>query len=138
MKLKATTHIPCDTETASWDKLSDGALAQMEKKLNDEEKDKLIVEAMGECWHEFARNKTLNTHFFCIKCCIETNNYHLNKHLATPEGFFWIWPRLKKQPWYVAFREKERYTDDLIDPPSLRDRLFNWLEANPEKWHGKN
>ena len=49
IKIKAAENIPCDTETAQWDKLSDEALANMEKKMIDQEKDHTKEIECPEC-----------------------------------------------------------------------------------------
>lgn len=121
IKIKAA-ELPCDTETAQWDKLSDEALANMEKKLTDEQKDRLIVEALGESMAVW---------------------FQLGNNLATPEGFFWIWPRLKKdkklfrefiQNYLVSQHEWDEPNPwflplELVDYIRFRDALAEFLEG---------
>lgn len=64
--------------------------------MTDEEKDKLIIEALGGCWHEWEGSWTYDAYLECKKCkevypTVPPRPKILN--LATPEGFFWWWPR---------------------------------------------
>jgi len=79
MEIKAAENIPCDTEIAQRDKLSDEALVNMEKKLSNREKHRIIVEALGECSHDPILD------------------------VESAKDFFWIWSRLKSRGLLKAF-----------------------------------
>ncbi len=115
--------------------------------MASEQKDKLIVEALGECWHEWSGPASDSC--ICEKCGVKFFDIDLDDpsycSLAIPDGFFWIWERAQKMEWWNIFFEHifwktfeldDPYTwfVDFVNPPRFRDTLSNWLEANPEKW----
>ena len=84
-------------------------ISEVDKMPTDQEKDKLIVEALGECWHDAFR---------------------LSIPLATPSGFFWWWERAKKMEWWDDFIRNFTYHDYLINLVDLtrgRDDLYKFL-----------
>ena len=104
------------------------------------QKDRLIVEALGECWHEYD-----GTSARCKHCGSLVYIPHDRPNLATPEGFFWILERAQKKEWWPIFKawfwghDGVRHLpmmipEEFIDPIRGRDALSDWLEANPEKW----
>jgi len=72
------------------------------------ERNKVLAEAMGECWHSFEGSITGRE---CIKCGaefwaneIETANKKHN--FSTPDGFFKLWEWSQKQEWWVHWGTK--------------------------------
>jgi len=137
IKIKAAEHIPCNTESLAWDKLSDEALVSMERKLTAQEKDKLIVEALGECWHDTKKpidwHPNFGTQYKCSKCGIEIWARYINPSLDTWEGFGWIWERAQKMEWWDRFMWEEsldhfRTWKYLVSPTRFRDALVEFLE----------
>jgi hypothetical protein len=110
--------------------------------MTDQEKDKLIMEALEECFHEYDWDRLRVGGAVCIKC----GHVGLRVILATPEGFFWTWPRLRKDkklfkefiqdyltsecewhepdPWFLPF--------ELVDFTHFRDTLAEFLEGRRE------
>jgi len=108
--------------------------------MTDEQKDKLIVEALGECWHEYD-----GTSVWCKHCGSLIYGPHDRPNLATPEGFFWIWERAQKKEWWPIFKawfwghDGVRHLpmmipEEFIDPIRGRDALAEWLRNNEDKW----
>ena len=122
--------------------------------MNDQEKDRLIVLALGECWHEWEKDgpntdPEIASIKICIKCS-KDNRYHRIPPLATPEGFFWWWERVQKQKWYDVFIQwAKKHLRNQHGPPVLwwekffhevrgRDVLAEWLDSNRDKWEGED
>ena len=117
--------------------------------MTDQKKDKLIVEALGGCWHNW-------TYFSATALCADESDYQCSKcgqwkseqefkSLATPEGFFWIWERAQKKEWWPIFKawfwghDGVRHLpmmipEEFIDPIRGRDALAEWLRNNEDKW----
>lgn len=119
------------------------------------ERDKLIVEALGGCFHtwkigeEIDRNTVI---YKCMKCKKEIpqnrwlvppfDGFHLD--FTTWDGFGWIWERVQKMKWFKDFwtwlniedkiTSKILFVPMYIHPTRFRDALADWLKANPEKW----
>ena len=119
--------------------------------MTDEQKDRLIVEALGGEWHDYklSNGKGLST-CSCGNKGMAVWDYcvHANPNLATPEGFFWWWERVQKMKWWDCFLdwinlqyakgylgpEFNRCLEFMIHPIRGRDALAEWLVNNPEKW----
>jgi hypothetical protein len=75
--------------------------------MTDQEKDKVIVLALGECWHDerdpIYHSTQMGTSFRCTKCGLEFWARYNHPSLATPEGFFWWFPRLLKKDYAREF-----------------------------------
>jgi len=111
--------------------------------MTDQKKDRLIVEALGECWHEWGNPSMHDPEMLqtrICKICGKNNENDWIPKLATPEGFFWIWPRMQKMLWGAEFLEwwwmgsesvpKAFYLIAFnINPPRLRDSLAEFLEG---------
>jgi len=108
--------------------------------MTDINKDRLIVEALGECWHEWEW-KYGNP--LCLKCGSETG---IDIALATWQGFGWWWERFLKKKWakecihdYLVSKHEWDEPDPWFVPFDFiglggRDFMAEWLEANPGKW----
>ena len=97
--------------------------------MTDQEKDKLIVEALGECWHEFP------TPYSCI--CQKCGYYAIPQQLTDPDGFFWTWERAQKMEWWESFCRSlwilgpfnpVVVPSSYIEPTRFRDALAEFLE----------
>jgi hypothetical protein len=105
--------------------------------MNDQEKDKVIVEALGGCSHDWE-------YWSPIRLCSENSDYQCKKckawrsekdiSLATPEGFFWWWERAQKMEWWDEFISEEisqdsntrNYDLEVINPTQGRDALYEF------------
>ena len=110
--------------------------------MNDQEKDRLIVEALGECWHEWIPDGTRYS-FYGWKCrnCKNCKGYSVEDNppminLATWEGFGWTWEQAQKMEWWNDFLHSSSKTglhkiDILgyyVHPIRFRDALAEFLE----------
>ena len=100
--------------------------------MTDQEKDKLIVEAFGECWHD--AEGELRSHIWptCSKCGEPHTKWPkiANQNLVTPDGFFWWWKRAQKMEWWDDFIRNFTYHDyliNLVDFTRGRDDLYKFL-----------
>ncbi len=72
-----------------------------------EERDRVIVEELGGCWHECGETPNMA----CPKCGETSINFggwyinpvSLNIDLSTPNGFFWVWDKAKDREWWPDF-----------------------------------
>ena len=67
-------------------------------------RNKLIIEALGGCWHEY--ECTTFPHLKCKKCNrleIGVVEDGFDVDLSTPDGFFWAWDRAKEKEWWPDF-----------------------------------
>jgi len=110
--------------------------------MTDQEKDKLIVEALGGCWHEWEFPTDNPNLAICRKC----HTFPPRLNFATWEGFGWWWERFLKQKWARECIHDYLVTEYEWDEPDPwyvpfdflgikgRDFLAEWLEANEDKW----
>jgi len=108
------------------------------------QKDKLIVEALGGCWHEWEFPTDNPNLAICRKC----HTFPPRLNLATWEGFGWWWERVQKMKWWDCFLdwinlqyakgylgpEFNRCLEFMIHPIRGRDALAEWLRNNEDKW----
>ena len=116
--------------------------------MTDQEKDKLIVESLGECWHEWEYDSHYN-YPKAMLCVCGSKHYKLPiPPLATPEGFFWWWERAQKMEWWGQVMDwaYNRWLDTvnpgltsdqqfflwLIHPTRGRDTAYEFFVAHPE------
>ena len=79
----------------------------------NKERDKLLTEVMGECWHDFQGTHIVGVPFQCVKC--KSTKLKRNRPtFSTPEGFFKLKDYLERinklDPffeWYVAEKRKD-------------------------------
>ena len=76
--------------------------------MNKEERDKLIVEALGGCWHIFSGeiidwHEDFGYQYHCMKCGQNIWKESEKINLSTPNGFFWALKKAKKMPWWDKF-----------------------------------
>ena len=111
--------------------------------MTAQEKDKLIVEALGECWHEWIPDETRYS-FYGWKCrnCKNCKGYSVEDNppminLATWEGFGWTWERVQKMEWWESFCRSlwilgpfnpVVVPSSYIEPTRFRDALAEFLE----------
>ena len=71
--------------------------------MTKNERDKLILEALGECEHNFPPIST-ESPFRCLKCGML---YVLcsRPDFSTPDGFFRVWNGAKEKEWWYEFLE---------------------------------
>ncbi len=94
---------------------------------------KFIVEKLGGCWHERFKESQLPP--FKGKRCKKCGSRNLNPNLDTPDGFMWVWGKLREdrnrwgdfENWLIAtcphsgFNDNEKFLamlTPLIDNPS--------------------
>lgn len=115
--------------------------------MTKEERDKLIIEELGGCWHEW---KGLG-HTFpgawskCPKCYKHPIYMYPNLSLSTPNGFFWVWDRLWKMKWSGEFLiylqenanlwkyDPQAFPVYFINPDRFADALAEFLTQRKEK-----
>lgn len=106
--------------------------------MTDQEKDKLIVEALGECWHEWEAlsNQSLRLgEDYCYMC----HNYRLEveeiPNLTTWEGFGWWWERAQKMEWWDNFWGYlcDTVVNKKIKLPDYADYCFTFYFIDPTR-----
>jgi hypothetical protein len=103
--------------------------------MTNQKKDKLIVEALGGCFHTNDMRKVRGKliWYTCTKCGNQA--FERNITLATPEGFFWWWPRMLTKEWADEFLAEDlllastpKFAYRKINPIVGRDKLVEFLE----------
>jgi hypothetical protein len=113
--------------------------------MNDQEKDRVIVESLGECWHEWEYYSSYRlageeSDERCVKCKRFKSELKVDS-LSTWEGFGWWWERAQKMEWWVEFivwlqhkylRSNFQYDVRMIpivftNPIRGRDALYEFL-----------
>jgi len=98
----------------------------------NEKRDKLIVQTLGECWHECGKKPD----YACPKCG-ETNTdlqgwyinpASLNIDLSTPSGFFWTWDKLWEKR--LAIKFMKYYSIKHLGEPEPGFMPFELLNIN--------
>ena len=120
--------------------------------MNDEQKNRIIAEALNLCWHTPGKStiKTEDGDYQCTKCkkwfefC---DSEHWNPKFSTWPGFGIIMERGQAREWWESFTshwtvcgwtyKKDFIHISLINALYLFDELSTWLEANPEKWRAE-
>lgn len=112
--------------------------------MTDQEKDRLIVEELGECWHEWAEyhDDDRLENYQCKKCkeivlAIHIFDLHNGLVLDTPSGFFWWFPKmLKRFPDFVSTYNGSHDVDlglllqvKIINPVIGRDCFYEYLRG---------
>ena len=119
--------------------------------MTNEERNKIIAEALGLCWH--VRKYSINSPTFgrCIKCGVI---YASHPDFSTWDGFGLIMERGQTKKWWIklwcCLWDCEASSEDFlnvlmsgesfmrmlsyVDPAVMCAKLSTWLEANPEKW----
>jgi len=128
--------------------------------MNDEEKNRIIAEALNLCWHEWDKVSCKdNSAFYIWECtkCDETwggNNPPVDKLVFDSwPGFGLIMERGPGREWWKGFCKGigfKYYYDFLcapklrafievkyIDPPVMRDTLSLWLKEHEGEWREK-
>ena len=71
--------------------------------MDNEKRDKLIIETLGGCWHEWnGYSGPGGPYIICYKCKKDHQNAHPNS-LSTSSGFFWVWDRAILKEWFREF-----------------------------------
>lgn len=88
----------------------------------------------GECWHKKGRSTKANPDgdYWCVNCKSHLEYAHENNpDFSTPEGFFWMWERLKEKEWVVEFfkylNEREVSYINFINPTALYQATLAWV-----------
>jgi len=108
---------------------------------DQEEINKFLTEAMGECWHDFVR-----TCYCCPPCCSkcgadETNATVYNFDSDDWEGFGKLWEWAQKQEWWKTFIYEyytqpaknvgsELHMTQFIHPDRFADALYDFLQED--------
>ena len=103
----------------------------------NEKRDKLIIEALGGCWHEW---KFRSAAYMCsqesdYECenCNEWKSDQEFSSLSTPGGFFWAWNKAKEKEWWRGFLNFAMYLEPnefyLINPDRFANALAEFLEG---------
>lgn len=98
--------------------------------MTKEERDRLIIEELGECWHKY----NIPFGIVCLKCGFHS----LNPDLSTPEGFFWWWSRGQREEWWPDFYDylcvpgTNIFDIENIDPDRGADALAEFLIQRKE------
>ena len=105
--------------------------------MTDEQKDRAIVEWLGECWHEWKYDSRPN-YIKAMPCICGEKHYQLPiPVLTTWPGFGWLWERMQKREEYMDFVvfsgghvdvDFDRYVfDGILHPPLFRDAVYNFI-----------
>ena len=119
--------------------------------MTNEERNKIIAEALGLCWH--VRKYSINSPTFgrCIKCGVI---YASHPDFSTWDGFGLIMERGTERRWWKCFINKiggfssiDLLEDDqelmepddyipvsTINPPIMFTELSTWLSENEKEW----
>lgn len=93
--------------------------------MTSQEKDKFIVEWFGECWHEGA--------YKCRKCGWDNgfeSVMRYNHNLTTPEGFFWLWGKMRRHPIWSEFAYRIAVKMGYAESWDIhRDIYFGWIPS---------
>ena len=108
----------------------------------------------GECWHKYSHCETKSniwsssSYDMCI--CGQgflLGHFKFEKHVSfsnpdftTPEGFFWLWERVREKEWWFRFfvvygRVRNCYSAisiSLINPLKFRAALMEFWEIKEE------
>ena len=110
-------------------------LFERKGKLMNIERDKLLTELMGECWHTFKHSR------FCDKCNAEfwmqeTEAANDKYNFSTPDGFVKLWNWAKSQEWWdnfwsITFDDYLEATDviEMINPNLFANALYEYLKG---------
>lgn len=100
--------------------------------MTKEGRDRIIVEAIGGCWHEWEDSKKESNRLTCKKCGSRAWP-GVAADLSTPTGFFWWWPKAQKMEWWPEFCEKVLATWDnlffIINPDRGAWALAEFLDG---------
>ncbi len=107
----------------------------------NEEINKYLTEAMGECWHEWIGTDGDATWHRCIKCYLEK---HFYEHESPPppvdfftwEGFGKLWEWASKREWWTAFCVSKYMMcnpfqvrlNKLIHPTNFANVIYKFLQ----------
>jgi hypothetical protein len=74
--------------------------------MTDQDKHKFIVEKLGGCWHEIKYIRQSIGDVYTCSCLSDQRDYrwlnknsedkHKNLNLDTPDGFFWLWGKMRE------------------------------------------
>ena len=112
--------------------------------MTDQEKDKVIIEWLGECWHEWesdlveGESGQYSYSCSCKKCGIgKFSSKGVSLDLSTWSGFGWLLERLRKREEYMDFVvfsgghvdvDFDRYVfDGILHPPLFRDAVYDFI-----------
>ncbi len=74
--------------------------------MTKENRDRIIIESLGGCWHEWEHGETVENDWHCKKCWRNySHGYGFDpmNQINTPNGFFWWWERAQKMEWWGEF-----------------------------------
>lgn len=108
--------------------------------MNNEERDKFLTEAIGECWHHEGETVADAKHyvdFYICSKCHKTWKYRVD--FSTWKGLGKLWPWAQKQEWWKTFIY-EGYTHPsknvgsevqmtiFIDPDRFANAVYEFLK----------
>ena len=101
--------------------------------MTDQEKDRIIVLALGECWHEWEKANKDDDGYFGIRCrvckkfmTVHFDNRPRNRTFTTPDDFFALVEKIKERgEWDVFFRFAYLSFVHELDSPSYEDVTDN-------------
>ena len=107
----------------------------------NEKRDKLIIEALGGCWHDYfildGGTERITLRGECKKC----KSLDDNPDLSTPDGFFWVLDKLWGMKWSGEFLiyiqenanlwkyDPQAFPIFFLNPDRLMDILAWFLES---------
>lgn len=109
----------------------------------ENEVNKYLTEAMGECWHENGQGECRFTYASkCIHCQVEIGKpiirkYAQNNDFFTWQGFGKLWEWTVGKVWFDYFLEKtfngdpqfsSRIEKDLVNPKVFAKAIYNYLK----------
>ena len=103
--------------------------------MTSQEKDKLIFEALGECWHVLEPDYHGKLEHVCQRCGKLFLPRKRERFFTTWEGFGRLWEQAQKMEWWQEFRRdrglctnSQFFLTSLINRIRFRDALAEFLE----------
>ena len=73
------------------------------KRMTKEERDKLIIEELGGCWHDKDPKYQGPSEHWCPKCNEIFHPKEQEIFISSPKGFFWWWRLAQRKEWWPDF-----------------------------------
>ena len=104
--------------------------------MDNIERDKILTEAMGECWHEFDANLRYNGVIWPCKHCGDeylTNQRAKanNNNFSTWNGFGKLLSWCKEQSWFYKYDvfHSSRWSLQGLDPDKFANSVYEYLKG---------
>ena len=115
-------------------------LTLKEGEMSNEDINKYLTEAMGECWHDYLKllndDHSGSPHFICKKC--DEHHYswdYQHSDFFTWQGYGKLWEWATKQEWWWKFWDVNIPEDDrgggvvdFINPTNFANAIYEYLK----------